>query len=414
VSTGLVEVHSFVPMTWSIVTRSDAILSLVALDVERYWVCSRCVMDGSVPGVRFDSEGRCNFCSEFIVRWENRAQRGLISRQAMLDSLVADLKHRGRGRAYDCVVGVSGGVDSSWVLVNAVRLGLRPLAVHMDNGWNSELAQNNIANLVRGLGVDLYTHVIDWPEYRGLMQAFFDADVIDVELLYDNAMLAVNYGQAARHGVRHILAGTNDATEGMRMPPGWNWNKTDAANIRDISRRFGGPHPSSFPCISLLSRTWHARVRGIRWHSFLDLLEYTKEGAVAELQSSFGYKPYPYKHYESVFTRFYQGFILPRKFGVDKRRLHLSILVVTGQVAREAALADLRRMPYPSQEALDSDCAYFLKKMGWSKEQLALYLARPARPHTDFRTEFRWLRALRTLIGRGSVESRAAADEAGQ
>jgi N-acetyl sugar amidotransferase len=358
-------------------------------------------MDASIPGIRFGADGCCNYCTEFLTRWNARQRVGVMGRQAALSALVAGIRARGKGHQYDCVVGVSGGVDSSWVLVNAVRMGLRPLAVHMDNGWNSELAQNNIANLVRGLGVDLHTHVIDWPEYRGLMQAFFDADVIDVELLYDNAMLAVNYAQACRYGVRHILAGTNDATEGMRMPSGWNWNKTDSANIRDISRRFRGPRLSSFPYISLLSRTWYARVRGIRWHSFLDLLEYTKEGAISELQSSFGYKPYAYKHYESVFTRFYQGFILPQKFGVDKRRLHLSILVVTGQVARDVALADLSRAPYQTQQALDSDRAYFLKKMGWVETQLAAYLARPARPHTDFRTELRMLRYLAGRIAAG-------------
>ena len=160
--------------------------------------CLRCVMDASADGIVFDENGVCNYCKEFLDR------------------------KSGKGKPYDCVVGVSGGVDSSWTLVEVVRLGLRPLAVHMDNGWNSELAQNNIANLVRNLGVDLHTHVIDWGEYRELMQAFFDADVIDLELLYDNAMLAVNYAQARQFDLKYILAGTNKATEGMRIPKTWN------------------------------------------------------------------------------------------------------------------------------------------------------------------------------------------------
>ena len=153
----------------------------------------------------------------------------------------------GRGKQYDCMIGVSGGVDSSWALALAVDQGLRPLAVHMDNGWNTELAQNNIANLVRGLGVDLHTHVIDWPEYRGLMEAFFAADVVDVELLYDNAMLAVNFEAAARHGVKHILGGTNVATEGMRMPPSWNWLKYDKRNIKSICEALRRTEAQYFP-----------------------------------------------------------------------------------------------------------------------------------------------------------------------
>ena len=368
--------------------------------VDRSMVCSRCVMDGATAGITFDAAGQCNYCSEFLARWDRLSLPGRRDQSAALAEFVGQVKSAGQRRTYDCVVGVSGGVDSSWVLVNAVRMGLRPLAVHMDNGWNSELAQNNIANLVRGLGVDLYTHVIDWPEYRGLMQAFFDADVIDVELLYDNAMLAVNYRQAVSHRLRYILGGTNESTEGMRMPPGWNWNKTDSVNIRDISYRHKGPRLRSFPAISRVSRMWLSAFRRIRWVSFLDHFDYTKNSALEELSSKFGYKPYPYKHYESVFTRFYQGYILPRKFNVDKRRLHLSVLVVTGQLSRDAALADLRSPPYSSEEAMESDRAYFLKKMGWSAAQLDEYLRRPGRPHTDFRTELWWGRAMRSLLTR--------------
>src|SRR5215510_469610 len=180
-----------------------------------YQECTRCVMDTSASDITFDERGVCNYCSEYIERFHGVLNMGQAAREEGLNRFVAQVKAAGIGKLYDCIIGVSGGVDSSWVLVKAVELGLRPLAVHMDNGWNSELAQNNIANLVRGLGVDLYTHVIDWDEYRNLMQAFFDADVIDVELLYDNAMMAVNYDQATRYGLKYILAGSNQSTEGM-------------------------------------------------------------------------------------------------------------------------------------------------------------------------------------------------------
>jgi len=271
-------------------------------------------------------------------------------------------------------------------LVNAVRMGLRPLAVHMDNGWNSELAQNNIANLVRGLGVDLYTHVIDWPEYRGLMQAFFDADVIDIELLYDNAMLAVNCQQAHRIGTRSILSGTNHATEGLRMPSDWYWCKLDRRNIRALGAR-NGIRLKTFPAIGTARYVWSTVVRRLCWVWFLDYLDYNKSQAVAELQAGFAYKPYPYKHYESVFTRFYQGYILPEKFGVDKRRVHFSSLIISNQMTREQAMEGLKGMPYPSEEALEADKTYFVKKMGWTRAQLDDYIRRPAKAHSDFPSE---------------------------
>jgi N-acetyl sugar amidotransferase len=344
-------------------------------------------MDASVPNIAFDAEGNCNYCRDMLVRARSMMTATPEQRAQSRAEFVEQVKRSGRGKRYDCIVGVSGGVDSSWALLQAIELGLRPLAVHMDNGWNSELAQHNIERLVTRSGVDLYTHVIDWREYRKLMQAFFDADVVDVELLYDNAMTAVNLQQAAAFGVKHVLSGVNLATEGMRMPPGWNWFKRDRRNILAIWRRFGDRgRLRTFPAVGTL-QTLHAHMRGIRWVPFLDYFEYDKPKALVELQERFGYKPYPYKHYESVFTRFYQGYILPRKFGIDKRKLHLGTLVVSGQMKREDALADLARLPYPSQDALQQDIAYFLKKMQWTRAQFDDYLARPGKPHALYGSE---------------------------
>jgi hypothetical protein len=257
----------------------------------------------------------------------------------------------------------------------------------MDNGWNSELAQNNIANLVRGLGIDLYTHVIDWPEFRGLMEAFFAADVVDVELLYDNAMQAVNYQQAAHHGLKFILAGTNIATEGVDIPAPWKWHKLDKRNIAGISRQFGGPKLRTFPAIGTVDFVGYALLHRIHWISFLDYLDYRKAEAVEVLQREFGYKPYPYKHYESVFTRFYQGYLLPYKFGVDKRKPHLSSLIMSGEMTRDEALQQASGIAYPSAKEMESDRRYFLKKMGWSEEKFADYMSRPPRPHSDYPSE---------------------------
>jgi N-acetyl sugar amidotransferase len=372
-------------------------------------VCTRCVMDTSAPDIVFDEEGVCNYCSDFLREKERFIEEDPVKREAKLQSLVHRIKEKGRGKRYDCIVGVSGGVDSSWALVKAVELGLRPLAVHMDSGWNSELAQNNIANLVNTLGVDLYTHVIDWPEIRGLMEAFFAADVIDVEVLYDNAMLAVNYRQARKQGVKYILAGTNMATEGVQIPKAWNWLKHDRRNIVGISKRFGGPRLRTFPTISTADYARYVFVHRIRWISFLDLLDYRKTEALEVLQRDFHYKPYAYKHYESVFTRFFQGYILPHKFGVDKRKPHLSNLVVTGEMTRDEALERCRGIAYPTQKELDADIQYFMKKMQWSREKFDDYMSRPEKPHTDYPSEA-WLwhglhrlyRRMNLRIGKGT------------
>lgn len=352
-----------------------------------YQVCTRCVMDTTASDIVFDSDGVCSYCTEFLEKKSHIVHVEPAERERRLAAFVDRVKRAGRGKRYDCVVGVSGGVDSSWALVGAVELGLRPLAVHMDNGWNSELAQNNIANLIRGLGVDLYTHVINWEEYRALMQAFFDADVLDVELLYDNAMMAVNFRQAAKHGIRFLLSGSNQATEGMRFPPGWNWLKFDKRNIVDIGRRFGGVKLKTFPAIGVLDFAWYELVRRIRWVSFLDFFSYNKAEALATLESTYGYKRYPFKHYESIFTRFYQGYILPAKFGVDKRRLHFSTLVASGQISRDEALRGTEGLPYPSERALEEDKQYFIKKMGWTRADLDAYIARPERSHLAYASE---------------------------
>ena len=349
--------------------------------------CSRCIMDTTATDIVFDEQGICNYCTDFLEKKAKHLPLNEEDRLRRLNQLVDMVKASGRGKKYDCIVGLSGGVDSSWSLVQAVRLGLRPLAVHMDSGWNSELAQNNIANLVRNLNVDLYTHVIDWPEIRGLMEAFFASDVIDVEVLYDNAMLAVNYRQAARHGLKFILAGTNIATEGVNIPPTWNWYKSDKRNIVGISKRFGGPKLKTFPSISTLDTARYVLVNRIRWISFLDYLDYKKFEALEVLKRDFGYKPYAHKHYESVFTRFYQGYLQPYKFGVDKRKPHLSSLIMTGEMSREDALKQAAGIAYPSEKEMEADRLYFIKKMGWSEEKFADYIARPEKPHTDYPSE---------------------------
>lgn len=369
-----------------------------------YRMCARCVMDTSAEDIVFDEAGICNYCTEFMGRLQHSANAEL-RRFGTMDRFVAQVKESARGKEYDCIVGVSGGVDSSYALLLAVRQGLKPLAVHLDNGWNSELASHNIANLVNNLGVDLYTHVIDWEENRDLQRSFFLANVIDIELLMDNAMLAVNYQQAARYGLKYILSGTNTATEGLRMPAAWNHNKYDVRNIRAIQRRFGSHKIKTHPLFSTVDRVWYGSIRGIHWVRFLDFTKYVKSEALEALRREVGYKPYPYKHYESVFTRFYQAVILPQKFGYDKRRVHLSALVVTGQMERCEALRLLEQSPYPDPEQEAQDLRFVKKKLGFTDSEFEAYMRGPVVRHEEFASEKRlWdaLNAARRLVTRRS------------
>jgi hypothetical protein len=255
----------------------------------------------------------------------------------------------------------------------------------MDNGWNSEIAQNNISRIITKLNVDYASHVIYWPEYRSLMESFFAADVVDIELLYDNAMLAVNYRLAKEYGIKFIIGGTNTATEGFRMPNNWSWLKYDKRNIKSIHRR--NPHRlsvSTFPSIGIIEYLWYKFIKRIKWVSLLDYMQYDKRDATNHLVENFSFKPYPYKHYESVFTRFYQGFLLPTKFGIDKRKVHLSNLIMSGQLKHSEGVSLLKTDAYPSEKELRNDIRFFLKKLKWSEKQLNEYLERAPRSHSDY------------------------------
>ena len=339
-------------------------------------------MDTSAKDISFDNNNYCNFCTEFTIsysRYENYSKD-------KLNKLFYKIKNNKTNSNYDCIIGISGGVDSSWTLIKAIENDLKPLAVHVDNGWNSELAQNNISNLIKGLNVDLFTLVIDWEEYRNLMKSFFEANVVDIELLYDNAIFAVNYQQANKHKLNYILAGTNHATEGMMMPSNWNWYKYDKRNIFDINNRFVKTKIKTFPSFSTINYLKYHFINRIQWVHFLDYFEYNKLEAINYLKKNFAFKAYPYKHYESIFTRFYQGYILPKKFKIDKRRVHLSNLIVSNQISRKEAISYLESNPY-HQNDLESDKEYFLKKMDWTEKDLNNYLSEPEVKHDYYKSE---------------------------
>jgi N-acetyl sugar amidotransferase len=350
-------------------------------------------MDTTAAGIEFDAAGVCNYCSTFEKKWRE-ASDVVADHRSHRDEFLERVRRNGRGKEYDSIVGISGGVDSSYALYLAKKHGLRPLAVHLDNGWNSELAAHNIANLVKRLDVDLYTHVIDWQENRDLQLSFIKAHVVDIELLMDNAMLTLNYSQAAKYGLKYVLSGNNLATEGMRMPEGWYHFKFDKRNVRRIQERFGKTPIRTHLLMSTLDYVWYEFVRGIKRVPFLDYFPYNKAEAIETLQREVGYKPYPYKHYESVFTRFYQAYILPRKFGYDKRRVHLSSLIVSGQMTRDEALALLATPPYPDPKQQEQDRVYVLKKFGLTEAAFDEYMKAPGIPHSHYGSEEGLNRAL--------------------
>jgi N-acetyl sugar amidotransferase len=354
-------------------------------------------MDTTASDIVFDEQGVCNYCRTFEKRLAD-ARAQIQDLQEHRDEFILKVKADGRGKEYDCIIGVSGGVDSSYALYLAVKHGLRPLAVHLDNGWNSELASNNIANLINTLNVDLYTHVIDWEENRDLQCSFFKANVVDIELLMDNAMLALNYQQAAKYGLKYILSGCNIATEGMSLPPGWNHFKYDVRNIRKIHHKYGSIPIKTHLLFSVFDWLRYNYLSSIKWVSFLDYFPYNKAEALELLQRECHYTPYPYKHYESVFTRFYQGYILPRKFGYDKRRVHLSTLIVSGQMIRDEAIHLLHCSPYPDLKQEEQDRIFVIKKLGFTEETFKQYMDYTEVPHEIYGSEM-WIWNNVVLIG---------------
>jgi N-acetyl sugar amidotransferase len=347
-----------------------------------YRQCSISVLDTiDDPQMGFDALGRSHYYHEYHRAYNDHVLTGERG-QSALDALAAQIRADGKGKAYDSIMGLSGGVDSTYVAYLARKLGLRPLAVHFDNGWNSELAVKNIENIVSRLDLDLFTYVINWDEFRDLQLAYLQASVVDIEVVTDHAIFATLYRLAARHGIKHILSGTNVVTEQV-LPPHWIYAKTDHVNIRAIHRAYGKVPLRTYPFMNLKVKKYHQLVKGIRSHSILNYVDYDKARVKQMIATELGWRDYGGKHYESVFTRFYQGYILPRKFGIDKRKAHLSNLIFAGQITKEEALRELQHPPY-DPEQLRSDYVFVLKKLGLTDQQFEEIMNRPVRAHRDF------------------------------
>jgi N-acetyl sugar amidotransferase len=337
-------------------------------------------MDTSVPKIEFDRHGICNYCKTHEVK-AALAPFSHSSASQALSAQIEQIKSRRRGE-YDSIVGLSGGVDSSFVAYEAVKLGLKPLAVHFDNGWNSELAVKNVEQTVKRLGLDLLTFVIDWEEFRDIQRSFFKAHVIDIEMVTDHAIFAAMYKIARQHNIRFILSGTNAQTESI-MPRAWQHFKFDLLNLKSIHRQFGTLPIKRYPTLSIWGMALNHYFGGIKSVSILNYLPYRKFEAMQTLQSELGWQYYGGKHYESTFTKFYQAHILPKKFGVDKRRIHLSDLIMNGEIDRDRALQELDEPLYDPMQ-LEQDRAYVCKKLGFSETEFAAYLEAPQISHYAF------------------------------
>lgn len=347
-----------------------------------YQQCVSCVMDsGDDPGIRFDSAGVCNLCAA----WKERAALVTLPEEmkaAKLRKIVEEIKANGRGRPYDCILGVSGGVDSTYLALQAKKLGLRCLAVHFDNGWNSELAVKNIENILHSLGFDLFTYVVDWEEFKDLQLAYLKASVIDIEIPTDHGFVAALYDVARKKSVKHIVTGINIATEGP-LPKSWIWAKMDVMNLRAIHRQFGTQRLRTFPTLGFLRGVFYEKFLGMSVTHLLNFLPYDKEVAKRSVMEELGWRDYGGKHYESIFTRFYQGYILPTKFGVYKQKAHLSTLISSGQITREQALLELQKPAY-DPDTLRSDREFVIKKFGLDEKSFEEIMQLPIRSHLDF------------------------------
>lgn len=354
---------------------------------KQYQICERCVMDSSDSMIAFDEFGVCDHCTDYQGNVRPNWHPDDHGRE-VLARLVAKIKADGRGRTFDCIMGMSGGLDSSYLLHLAVKeLGLRPLVFHVDGGWNTDIAVNNIQVIVDKLGLDLFTEVINWEEMKDFQLAFFKAGVPHLDIPQDHAFIATLYHFANKHGIKYILNGGNISTECVRNPKEWLYYGTDMAQLRDIQRRFGTSKLETYPFSSILFHKVYLRyIKGVQVVKPLNYLPYTKQTAIETLTNEYGWKAYPQKHFESRFTKFFEGYWLPTRFGYDTRRVQFSSLILTEQMTREEALEQLRKPAY-DPATIDEDFEYIATKLGISVAELRHYHEMPKKSYKDYKNQ---------------------------
>lgn len=352
--------------------------------MRNYQICVNCVMDTSDTNITFDDQGVCDHCNGFRTHVAPRWHPDDTGRQ-MFARTVEEIRQRGKGKPFDCIIGLSGGLDSSFLLHQVVtEFHLRPLAFHVDGGWNTDIAVNNIQVLVEKLGLELFTEVINWEEMKDFQLAFFKSGVPHIDVPQDHAFVATLYKFANKNGIKYILNGGNISTECVRNPLEFLYYGTDMRQLRDIRKQFCTNELKTYPFSSVLFHKIYLRyMRGLKVVKPLDWMPYTKAMARETLSREYGWKPYPQKHFESRFTKFYEGYWLPERFGFDTRRVQFSSLILTDQMTREDALGQLERPAY-DPETISHEFDYIAKKLAISSDELRGYFDMPLKSYRDY------------------------------
>lgn len=347
-----------------------------------YQICAKCIMDTTLSVIQFDEEGICSCCRQYAERIKRDLHYDAAG-QASLQSLIERIKQEGARRDYDCVTGVSGGPDSTYVAyLLRKKYDLRVLAVHLDNGWDAELAAANIEQTMKRLGIDLYTNVLNWEEFRDLQKSFLKSLTAHIEIPTDHAIWATLIRTAAAKGIRYIISGTNLVTEGVAAPA-WLYDSKDSRFINAVQRQFGSVKLRTYPQLSIGDFVHYFIIKGIKWIPILNYVPYSKAEAKRVLIDELDWRDYAGKHYESIFTRFEHGYWLPQKFNIDMRRLYLSALILSGQMTRERALEEIQLPPTP-RDQIEEDIDYVTKKLNLTPEEFEQIMAAPPKSHKDY------------------------------
>jgi N-acetyl sugar amidotransferase len=352
-------------------------------------------MDTTDPDIEFDQYGHCNHCRKALERI-NISQLDPSRKKTTIVEFIAEIKKKGKGKKYDCIIGVSGGVDSTYVAYQVKKLGLNPLAVHLDNGWNSELAVSNIEKTLKALNIDLYTFVIDWEEFKDLQLSFLKASTPDSEVPTDHAIISILYRIASKYNLEYILNGVNVNSESI-MPLKWGYGYFDNRYIKSIHKKFGNIRLKSFPSMTLLNLFYYKFIKKIKFVPFLNYLDYQKEDAMNLIQEDLGWVYYGGKHYESIYTRFFQAHILPNKFNIDKRKSHFSSLIVSNQMTRENAVLELKKEKY-SKELFSEDYDFVLKKFNLDEVDFKEIMLLPTKTFLDYDTNYHLFEKIKSII----------------
>lgn len=372
---------------------------------EGYKICTNCVMDTSDPQITFDADGRCDFCSNFYEVIKPSWHTGDQGKRELM-KIAEEIKENTKGKEYNCIIGISGGVDSSFLTHIVTRvMGLKPLLFSVDGGWNLNVAVENIEKLVKKLNLDLYTEVVNWQEMKDLQLAFLKSQVPYQDTPQDHVIFAGLYNYAAKHGIKYVLTGGNFSTECVKPPFEWTYIN-DIKMIKDIHRKFGSERLKTFPmCGMLKNRIYYRYLRGMKVIKPLDYIPYHKEEAISLLESEYGWQQYKNKHYENVFTRFYEGYYLPKKFGYDKRRCYLSSLVLTEQMTREEALREMAQPPYDEKQASE-DKEFIAKKLGITVAELDALISGENKTYRDYKNSGKLLNMCIHLAQKMGIEKR--------